>query len=107
MRFLISETEGQEGTATPGEMAAIDAFNDGLSERGQFILARGLFVPDSAKLLDNGKNICGITTDPLNNGSEYLSGFWMIECDCTAHSKDLALKASKNCNRKFEFNQLL
>ena len=107
MRFLISETEGQEGTATPGEMAAIDAFNDGLSERGQFILARGLFVPDSAKLLDNGKNICGITTDPLNNGSEYLSGFWIIECDSAAQAEEVARNASKSCNRRVELRPLL
>ena len=34
MRFLISVIGYQTGGATPDEMAAIDAFNDGLVEEG-------------------------------------------------------------------------
>ena len=107
MRFLISVIDSQTGTATSDEMTAIDAFNDGLRERGQFIFAGGLSAPVSAKVIDNRNNFDKITAGPLHSGSEYLSGFWIIECDGAAHAEELALHASKSCNRKVELRPLL
>ena len=107
MRFLISVIDNQTGTATSDEMAAIDAFNDGLRERGQFIFAGGLAAPDSAKVIDNRENIAQIISGPLHLGSEYLSGFWIIECDSAPQAQELSLNASKSCNRKVELRPLL
>ena len=107
MRFLISVIDSQTGTATADEMTAIDAFNDGLRERGQFIFACGLSAPDSAKVIDNRNNIGEITAGPLHGGSEYLSGFWIIECDDAAQAEELARSASKSCNRRVELRQFL
>ena len=75
MRFLISVIDSQTGTATSDEMAAIDAFNDGLRERGQFVFAGGLSAPDSAKVIDNRSNRGEVNSGPLHQSSEYLSGF--------------------------------
>ena len=107
MRFLVSVIDSQTGSATPEEMAAIDAFNGGLRERGQFIFAGGLSAPDSAIVIDNRNNKGGITAGPLHGGSEYLSGLWIIECDDAAQAEELALHASKSCNRKVELRPLL
>ena len=107
MRFLISVIDNQTGTATSDEMAAIDAFNDGLRERGQFIFAGGLAAPDSAKVIDNRENIAQIMLGPLHLGSEYLSGFWIIECDSAPQAQELSLNASKSCSRKVELRPLL
>ena len=107
MRFLVSVIDSQTGSATPEEMAAIDAFNGGLRERGQFIFAGGLSALDSAKVIDNRNNIGEITSGPLHGGSEYLSGFWIIDCDSTAQAEELARNASKSCNRKVELRPLL
>ena len=107
MRFLISVIDSQTGTATSDEMSAIDSFNASLRERGQFIFAGGLAAPDSAKVIDNRENIGEITSGPLHGGSEYLSGFWIIECDSAAQAEELARNASKSCNRKVELRPLL
>ena len=107
MRFLISVIDNQTGTATSDEMTAIDAFNDGLRERGQFIFAGGLSAPDSAKVIDNQSNRGEVSAGPLHRGSEYLSGFWIIESDDAVQAEELARNASKSCNRKVELRQLL
>ena len=107
MRFLISVIDSQTGTATAAEMAAIDAFNAGLRERGQFIFAGGLSSPDSAKVIDNRENIGEITSGPLHGGNEYLSGFWIVEAKDEAAALAIANGASLACNRRVELRPLL
>ncbi len=107
MRFLISVIDNQTGTATTAEMAAIDQFNDGLRERGQFIFAGGLAAPDSAKVIDNRSNRGEVNAGPLHRGSEYLSGFWIVEAKDEAAALDLAISASMACNRRVELRPLL
>jgi hypothetical protein len=48
--FLIDE---QTGSATPAEMAAIDAFNDRLEAEGHRVFAGGLASPKTATVVDN------------------------------------------------------
>ena len=107
MRFLISVIDNQTGTATSDEMAAIDAFNDGLRERGQFIFAGGLSSPDSAKVLDNRSNRGELSAGPLHQSDEYLSGFWIVEAKDEATALALANGASLACNRRVELRPLL
>jgi hypothetical protein len=107
MRFLISVIDNQTGTASPAEMAAIDAFNDGLRERGQFIFAGGLSSPDSAKVLDNRSNRGELSAGPLHQSDEYLSGFWIVEAKDEATALALANGASLACNRRVELRPLL
>ncbi len=107
MRFLISVIDNQTGTATTAEMTAIDAFNDGLRERGQFIFAGGLAAPDSAKVIDNRSNRGEVNAGPLHRGSEYLSGFWIIEAIDEEAALSLANKASLACSRRVELRPLL
>jgi hypothetical protein len=107
MRFLISVIDNQTGTASPAEMAAIDQFNDGLRERGQFIFACGLSAPGAAKVIDNRENIAQIISGPLHLGSEYLSGFWIVEAKDVAEVERIACEASRSCNRRVELRELL
>jgi hypothetical protein len=107
MRFLISVIDNQTGTATSDEMAAIDAFNDGLRERGQFIFAGGLAAPDSTKVIDNRNNRGEVSAGPLHHGNEYLSGFWIIEAIDEEAALILANSASLACNRRVELRPLL
>jgi len=107
MRFLISVIDNQTGTAAADEMAAIDAFNDGLRERGQFIFAGGLSSPDSAKVLDNRSNRGEVNAGPLHRNTEYLSGFWIVEAKDEAAALALANSASMACNRRVELRPLL
>ncbi len=107
MRFLISVIDNQTGTATTAEMTAIDAFNDGLRERGQFIFAGGLSSPDSAKVIDNRSNQGEFSAGPLHQSDEYLSGFWIVEAKDEAAALAIANGASLACNRRVELRPLL
>jgi len=107
MRFLISVIDNQTGTAAADEMAAIDAFNDDLRERGQFIFAGGLSSPDSAKVLDNRSNRGELSAGPLHQSDEYLSGFWIVEAKDEAAALAIANGASIACNRRVELRPLL
>ena len=52
MQYLVSVIDDRTGTATPTEMAAIDAFNDRLQAEGHWVFA-GLGSPSTATVIDN------------------------------------------------------
>ena len=107
MRFLISVIDNQTGTATSDEMTAIDAFNDGLRERGQFIFACGLSSLESALVIDNRNGVNLVSEGPLHDSHEYISGFWIIEAKSPEDARELATSASLACNRRVEIRALL
>lgn len=112
MKFLISVIDTATNTGSGDEMAAIDAFNDGLVANGHWIFAGGLSAPREAVRFDN-RNDAGITIDgPLhdpgtNAEGEYVSGFWLIQADSIDIARELAQRGSRACNRKVELRPLL
>ena len=48
MHYLISVIDDTTGSATPDEMAAIDAFNARLTADGHWVFAGGLAAPGAA-----------------------------------------------------------
>jgi hypothetical protein len=106
MRFLIAVIDDRSNSADSNEMAAIDAFNDHLRDKGQLIMACGIEDPGSASVIDN-RNSLGQTTDgPLRSLTEFMSGFWIISADSENEAKELAAWGSKACNRKVELRKL-
>lgn len=105
MKFLISVIDDLSGSGTPDEMNAINAFNDGLREKGYWVLAEGLIDPSTAIVIDNraGKNI--ISEGPLFNSKENVSGFWIIDVPNKEVARELAFDGSKACNRKVELRE--
>ncbi len=99
--FLSVITSGTE-LATPGEMAAIDAFNDRLRAQGYWVFANGLAEPSTATVIDGRGEEPIFTDGPFLETKEFLAGFWIIK----AHNLDVALKlaveGSRACNRKLE-----
>ena len=90
MRFLISVIDSNTNTADTDEMAAIDAFNDGLQANGHWIMACGVYSPSEAVVIDN-RNDAGIQTNgPLNDTAEFMAGFWLIKADSEAEAEALA-----------------
>ena len=107
MRFLIAVLDTGTNTAVPGEMQAIDAFNDMLQANGHFIQACGVDSPATATVIDNRGGLGQVTDGPLHNLSEYMSGFWLIKADSLELAKELAAAGSLACNRKVEVRPLL
>ncbi len=61
MQYLVSvieektgsEIDDKTGSATPSEMAAINAFNNRLKAEGYWVFAGGLGSPSAATVIDN------------------------------------------------------
>ena len=107
MRFLLSVIDATSGSATGDEMAAIDAFNDGLRERGQWVMAAGVSSPDGATTIDN-RNGSGLVIDgPFVVTDEYVAGFWVIDAADRETALALAAEGSQACNRKVELRAFL
>jgi len=106
MRFLISVIDDLSNSGTPAEMEAIDAFNDGLRENGQWIFAWGLQAPETATVIDNRNGANTETGTPLFDAKENFSGLWLIDAADAETAKKLAYEASKACNRKVELRPL-
>jgi hypothetical protein len=107
MQYLVSVIDDKTGSATPDEMAAIDAFNDRLEAEGHWVFAGGLAAPSSATVIDNRGAEPVFTDGPFLEWKEYIAGFWVIEAADLDVALKLAAEGSKHCNRKVEVRPFL
>ena len=107
MQYLVSVIDDTAGLATPDEMAAINAFNDGLKAEGHWVFAGGLAAPSSATVIDNRGGEAMFTDGPFLESKEYLAGFWIMEAPDLDVALKLAAEGSKACNRKVEVRPFL
>ena len=107
MQYLVSVIYDAADLATPEEMAAVDAFNDGLQAEGHWVFAGGLAAPGSATVIDNRGGEAVITDGPYVESKEYLVGFWILEAPDLDVALKLAADGSKACNRKVEVRPFL
>lgn len=102
MQYFVSViAEGTE-LATPGEMAAVDAFNDRLRAQGYWVYANGLAEPSTATVVDGRGEAPLFTDGPFLESKEFIAGFWIIEAPDADVALRLAAEGSKACNRKLE-----
>jgi hypothetical protein len=107
MQYLVSVIDDKTGSATPTEMAAINAFNDRLEAEGHWVFAVGLASPNTATVIDNRGGEAVFTDGPFLESKEYLAGFWIIEAPDLDVALKLATEGSKHCNRKVELRPCL
>ena len=107
MPYLFAVIDTQSNSGTPGEMVAIDAFNEKIEAAGQRILAAGVAAPTTALLIDNRDGLGSVVNGPAVESDEYMSGFWVIEASDDATARELALEASLACNRRIEVRAVL
>jgi len=107
MRFVIVVVDGGSNTATSGEGAAIDAFNERLVAGNHLILAAGIAEPSRATLIDNRNGLGAITAGSLYSGPEHYSGFWIINAESPEQAQAFAVDGSRACNRRVELRPFL
>jgi hypothetical protein len=108
MQYLISVIfDEKSGSATPTEMAAIDAFNERLTAEGHWVFAGGLGSPSAATVIDNRGGEALFTDGPFLESKEYLAGFWIVEAPDLDVALKIAADGSKACNRKVEVRPFL
>ena len=107
MQYLVSVIDETTNSATPAEMAAINAFNDRLEAEGHWVFAGGLGAPSTATVIDNRGGEAMVTDGPFLESKEYLGGFWVIEAPDLDVALKLAAEGSRQCNRKVEVRPFL
>ncbi len=107
MRFVIFVIDGDVNTAASDEMAAIDAYNQMLQDKGHFIYAAGIAKPSDALLIDNRQDADEVSTGSLFSEQNFYSGFWLISADSMEQATTLAKAGSKACNRRVELRGFL
>jgi len=107
MHYLVSVIDDTSDSATPEEMAAIDAYNERLATEGHWVFAGGLAAPDTATVIDNRGAEAMFTDGPFVETKEYLSGFWVIEAPDLDVALKLAADGSRHCNRRVEVRPFL
>ena len=107
MHYLVSVIDDTSDSATPEEMAAIDAYNEWLETEGHWVFAGGLAAPDTATVIDNRGAEAMFTDGPFVETKEYLSGFWVIEAPDLDVALKLAADGSRHCNRRVEVRPFL
>lgn len=107
VRFIIFVIDNHTGSASDGEVDAIDAFNERLQSNGNFVMAAGIAGPESAKLIDGRGGSSHSTRGSLFNARDYYSGFWIIKADNSTEAMHLAFEGSMACNRRVELRPFL
>ena len=114
MQYLVSVIDdGQalaaqrDDSATAGEMAAIDVFNERLQAEGHWVFAGGLGFPSAATVIDNRGEEPVFTDGPFLESKEFLAGFWVMEAADLDEALKLAVDGSKACNRRLEVRPFL
>ena len=102
MQYLVSVIDDKTNSATPDEMAAINAFNDRVQAEGHWVFAGGLNAPSTATVIDNRGGEALFTDGPFLESKEHLAGFWVMEAPDLDVALKLAAEGSKACNRKVE-----
>src|SRR6476620_4112860 len=102
MQYFMSVIADGTELAPPGEMEAIDAFNDKLRAGGYWVYANGLAEPSSATVVDGRGEEPIFTDGPFLESKEFLAGFWIIEAPNLDVALKLAVEGSNACNRKVE-----
>jgi hypothetical protein len=106
-KLIIFVIDDLSESGTPEEMVAIDAFNDSLKAKGQWIFAGGLATPVQANVIDNRNDTNLATGKPLFDAKENYSGFWLIQATDHETAERLAHEGSKACHRRVELRPLL
>ncbi|KRF31394.1 YciI family protein [Yonghaparkia sp. Soil809] len=107
MHFLISVIDDTSGSATGGEAAAIDSFNDALRAGGHWVVAGGIAAPAEAAVIDARGGEPEVRPGPLHDTREYVAGFWVIGAPDRDAALALATRASRACSRRVELRPLL
>lgn len=107
VEFLLAVIDTATTTATGSEMAAIDAFNDQLREKGQLRHLGGLTDPSQCAAFQFDPSSEEVFELPLAIRDEHMAGFWILSTDSLDVARELASEAARACRRKIELRPFL
>ena len=107
MKYVIFVIDDRSNSADENEMSSIDQFNEYLQENGHWIYACGIVDSRHAKTIDFRDDNQLITNESINSGSDFISGFWIIDAIDQDQAENLAKQGSHACNRRVELRAQL
>ena len=107
MQYLVNVIDGRSNSGTAEEMQAIDAFNDRLRARGNWVFAAGLADPAASTVVDGRGDEPVFTDGPFLEAKEWAAGFWIIDAPDLDAALALMGEGSKACNRRLEVRPIL
>lgn len=109
MRYLFAVIADKNSffNASPEEAKDIDAFNAKIEASGHRLMAVGIAAPHKAKLFDNRDGLEFVHNGPAIDAELSMAGFWIIEAENEAEVDQLAMEASRACNRMIEVRPFL
>ncbi len=75
----------------------VGEFNEVLQERGSWVFAGGLEMPQSAKTIDPRSGEPLVTDGPFSESKEFLGGFWVINAKDMEEAMELATQGAMAC----------
>ena len=102
MKFQISVIDDHSREHSSAERAAIDDLNDKMVASGYRVFAGGLELTSSAQVFDFRDGAESQSAGTLFSAQENYSGLWIIDVPSIDVARELAVEASKCCNRKVE-----
>jgi hypothetical protein len=104
MRYLLSVVDDDSTSARQAEHDGdpVGAFNNRLKANGHWVFAGGLASPSAATVVDNRSTEAVFTDGPFIESKEYLGGLWILEAPDHDAALELAVEASKHCDRRVE-----
>ena len=70
-------------------------------------MAAGIAAPGEAEVIDGREGRESSVPGSLFGGTEYFSGFWIVETDDLETARRLATAGSRACNRRVELRPFL
>ncbi|WP_033217348.1 YciI family protein [Kitasatospora phosalacinea] len=85
-----------------------------LTATGELVEARGLAMPDTARIVRSTDGAPGVTGGPFPDGKEFLFGWWLVDCADEARAVEIAARLSatpghdgKPMNMPIEIRELM
>ncbi len=72
----------------------LDAMNQDLRERGEWVEVRALAPPREARWVRAGHDGMPVTDGPFPESREFLAGYWLVEVESEDRAFELASRAS-------------
>lgn len=106
-QYMLSVIHDWDDTSmTPEQMQeafeAVDAFNNDITAKGQWVFGGGLEHPETARVVDGVKGADVVTDGPYLEAKEHLGGFWVIEVGDLDEAVAIGRRASAACAGKVE-----
>ena len=86
----------------PAIVAAVDAVNKEMTEKGAWVFGGGLEAPDTATVLKVDGTDVTMTDGPYAEAKEHIGGFWVIEAADMDEALEWARKAGAACRNVVE-----